>query len=121
MQRLPLGKRRAKLTRGVFESPGEIVHFSVVFLPDLFDRSAPRFLGQIALGLPAVARFFGRQPFGVSLLPDYIHFLARRQTMVLHVRMDVVYSCFGIFMIAAIVGAAIRLRRLFGPSWQDQL
>jgi TRAP-type C4-dicarboxylate transport system permease small subunit len=52
---------------------------------------------------------------------DYIHFLARRHTMVMHVRMDLVYSCFGIFMIAAIVGAAIRLRRLFGPSWQDQL
>jgi TRAP-type C4-dicarboxylate transport system permease small subunit len=52
---------------------------------------------------------------------DYILFMGRRHSMMLHIRMDVVYSCFGIFMIAAIVGAATRLRRLFGPSWQDHL
>jgi TRAP-type C4-dicarboxylate transport system permease small subunit len=52
---------------------------------------------------------------------DYITFLARKHTMVLHVRFDVVYACFGIFMIAAIVGAAFRLRRLLGSSWQSHL
>ncbi|QIG48874.1 TRAP transporter small permease subunit [Nordella sp. HKS 07] len=52
---------------------------------------------------------------------DYIAFLGRRHTMVLHLPFDIVYSCFGIFMIAAIVGAAIRLRRLLSSSWKTHL
>lgn len=52
---------------------------------------------------------------------DYIAFLGRRHTMVLHARYDIVYSCFAIFMIAAIVGAACRLRRLLGSSWKEHL
>lgn len=52
---------------------------------------------------------------------DYIAFLGRRHTMVLHARLDIVYSCFGIFMIAAIVGAALRLRRLLSSSWKTYL
>ena len=52
---------------------------------------------------------------------DYVRFLGRRSTMLLHLRMDLVYSCFAIFMIAVVVGAAIRLRRLAGPEWQQAL
>ena len=52
---------------------------------------------------------------------DYIAFLGRRHTMVLHLPFDIVYSCFGIFMIAAIIGAAIRLRRLASSSWKTHL
>jgi len=52
---------------------------------------------------------------------DYIAFLGRRHTMVLHLPFDIVYSCFGIFMIAAIVGAALRLRRLLSSSWKTHL
>lgn len=52
---------------------------------------------------------------------DYIAFLGRRHTMVLHFPFDIVYSCFGIFMIAAIIGAAIRLRRLTSSSWKTHL
>lgn len=52
---------------------------------------------------------------------DYIAFLGRRHTMVLHFPFDIVYSCFGIFMIAAIVGAALRLRRLLSSSWKTHL
>ena len=52
---------------------------------------------------------------------DYIAFLGRRHTMVLHLPFDIVYSCFGIFMIAVVVGAAVRLKRLFGADWQKHL
>lgn len=52
---------------------------------------------------------------------DYILFLGKRSTMLLHVRMDLVYSCFAIFLIAIVVGAAIRIRRLLSPNWQDAL
>lgn len=52
---------------------------------------------------------------------DYILFLGRRSTMLLKVRMDLTYSCFAIFMIAVVVGAAIRTRRLLGAQWQQSL
>jgi len=52
---------------------------------------------------------------------DYIAFLGRRTTMMLHVPLDLAYSCFGIFMIAVIVNAAFRLWRLFGRAWEQQL
>ena len=52
---------------------------------------------------------------------EYLSFLGRRKTMILRLPMDVVYSCFGIFMIAVVIGAALRLRRLFGKSWQQNL
>lgn len=51
----------------------------------------------------------------------YILYLGKRSSMLLHVRMDLVYSCFAIFMIAVVVGASIRLRRLFGAEWQKAL
>ena len=52
---------------------------------------------------------------------DYILYLGKRRSMLLHVRMDLVYSCFAIFMIAVVVGAAIRIRRLAGAGWQNAL
>ena len=52
---------------------------------------------------------------------DYIRFLGRRSTMLLHVRMDFVYACFGLFMVAMIVGAALRLRSLAGRRWRDAI
>lgn len=53
---------------------------------------------------------------------DYIAFLTRRKTMILHVPMHLVYSVFGIFMVAVIIGAAIRLVRLSRRrSWQESL
>jgi TRAP-type C4-dicarboxylate transport system permease small subunit len=52
---------------------------------------------------------------------DYIAFMGRRSTLILHIPLDLAYSCFGIFMIAVIVGGALRVRRLFGSSWRQEL
>ena len=52
---------------------------------------------------------------------DYISFMGRRTTLILHIPLDLVYACFGIFMVAVIVNAAFRLKRLFGRSWQQHL
>jgi TRAP-type C4-dicarboxylate transport system permease small subunit len=52
---------------------------------------------------------------------EYIRFLSRRKTMILKLPFDIVYSCFAVFMIAVIVGAAVRLWRLSGRSWQQHL
>lgn len=57
----------------------------------------------------------------LPVILEYLSFLGRRKTMILRLPMDVVYSCFGIFMVAVVVGAAVRLRRLFGADWQKHL
>ncbi|MBK8157943.1 MAG: TRAP transporter small permease [Rhodospirillaceae bacterium] len=57
---------------------------------------------------------------GLWVTLDYI-FTQTRRTMILYVPLNIVYACFGVFMIAVIVGAALRLRKLFGASWQQHL
>ena len=57
---------------------------------------------------------------GLWVTLDYI-FTQTRKTMILHVPLSLVYSCFAVFMIAVIVGTALRLRRLLGRSWQQHL
>jgi len=51
---------------------------------------------------------------------DYIVSL-RRSTMILRIPYDYVYACFGVFMVAAVIGAVLRLRRLAGANWQQHL
>jgi len=51
----------------------------------------------------------------------YVMFSSRNHSLILHIPMDIIYSCFAIFMIGAIVGSAIRLKRLLGKSWQSDL
>ncbi|MBL8582400.1 MAG: TRAP transporter small permease subunit [Rhizobiaceae bacterium] len=52
---------------------------------------------------------------------DYVMFLARRSSMMLKIRMDLVYSCFIFFMLAVVIGSAIRIWRLCGRSWEEHL
>jgi len=52
---------------------------------------------------------------------DYILFTHRQRTLILHIRMDLLYSCFGLFMLGVIIAAAVRLRRLVGRAWQDEV
>jgi TRAP-type C4-dicarboxylate transport system permease small subunit len=58
---------------------------------------------------------------GLPASLDYIQFMGRRSTLILHIPLNIAYACFGIFMIAVIVGGAIRLKRLFGASWRQEL
>jgi hypothetical protein len=46
---------------------------------------------------------------------DYIHFLSRERTSVLNWRLDLVFACFGIFVVAVIVRMAHRLLVLVKP------
>jgi TRAP-type C4-dicarboxylate transport system permease small subunit len=52
---------------------------------------------------------------------DYIRFLWREHTPVLNLRLDVVYSCFGLFLIAVIVRALCGAVRLLGPRWRMRI
>ena len=51
----------------------------------------------------------------------YVRYLGRRSTMLLHVRMDLVYACFAIFLVAVILGALVRLRGLVGSRWRFEI
>jgi TRAP-type C4-dicarboxylate transport system permease small subunit len=52
---------------------------------------------------------------------DYIAFLWRERTPVLSLRLDLVYSCFGIFMVAVVVRSLCNLVRLLGPDWRARI
>jgi len=61
--------------------------------------------------------------FGLGLpgTIDYVLFAGRQHTLMLHIRLDLLYSCFALFAIGAIVAAVVRLRRLLGRDWKSQL
>jgi TRAP-type C4-dicarboxylate transport system permease small subunit len=69
--------------------------------------SAAIILVMFAIGLPGTI--------------DYIAFMSKKYSLMLHIRMDLLYSCFGLFVVGAIVASALRLRRLFGRHWKKEL
>ena len=52
---------------------------------------------------------------------DYIAFLWREKTPVLLWRLDIVYACFGAFLVAVLVRYLVRLAGLAGRNWREQL
>jgi TRAP-type C4-dicarboxylate transport system permease small subunit len=52
---------------------------------------------------------------------DYILFLWRERTPVLRLRLDYVYACFAVFMLAVIIRMAYRLVLLAGARWRQGL
>ena len=59
-----------------------------------------------------------------SALPatvDYIAFMKIEKSPILRIRFDVLYSIFGLFMIAVVVASILRIKRLAGRDWQKEL
>lgn len=52
---------------------------------------------------------------------DYIAFLWREKTPVLLWRLDLVYACFGAFLVAVLLRYAVRLAGLTGRNWREEL
>lgn len=52
---------------------------------------------------------------------DYISFLGRRRSMLLHVPLQLVFGCFLIFVVAVVVNAVRRLWQLFRPGLEQHL
>lgn|SRR5262245_12111208 len=50
---------------------------------------------------------------------DYILFLWRERTPVMQLRLDYVYACFALFMLAVIIRTAYRLWLLASPRWRQ--
>jgi TRAP-type transport system small permease protein len=71
-----------------------------------------------ALGALAIAVMF------LVALPtvfDYVRFLWRERTNALQWRLDFVYFCFVIFWAAVVVRAVLKLVRLAGNNWRDEV
>ncbi len=57
----------------------------------------------------------------LAVLPataEYVHFVARRRTTILHLPMPWVYGAVLVFVLAVVVSSALRLRRLWRPGWE---
>jgi TRAP-type C4-dicarboxylate transport system permease small subunit len=52
---------------------------------------------------------------------DYILFLWRERTPVMRLRLDEIYACFALFMLAVIIRMAFRLRLLMSARWRQGL
>ena len=51
----------------------------------------------------------------------YIRFLWREHTPVLNLPLDLVYSCFGLFLVAVIVRSFLSVRKLLGSRWSNEI
>jgi TRAP-type C4-dicarboxylate transport system permease small subunit len=56
---------------------------------------------------------------GLPTTLEYIGFVGQKRTLMLHIPMNYVYSCFGIFMVGAIIRSALSLRTLLGCDWES--
>jgi TRAP-type C4-dicarboxylate transport system permease small subunit len=52
---------------------------------------------------------------------DYVTFMSRERTWILQIPFSLAFSCFVIFMVTVILRSAVRLWRLAGRDWQDEL
>jgi TRAP-type C4-dicarboxylate transport system permease small subunit len=83
-----------------------------------------RLLPAKAQRLTAVARHVLIGGVFLVALPGslgYIRFLWREHTPVLNLPLDLVYSCFGMFLVAVIVRALFGAGQLLGPRWRDHI
>jgi TRAP-type C4-dicarboxylate transport system permease small subunit len=52
---------------------------------------------------------------------DYIAFLWRERTPVLNLRLDLIYSCFGLFLVAVVARSLWLGVKLLGPRWRSYI
>jgi TRAP-type C4-dicarboxylate transport system permease small subunit len=104
----------------VFFASATIVHPRQHITFDMLYKSVnPR--RRRVLAIVSTASILVMFAIGLPGTLDYIAFMAKKYSLILHIRMDLLYSCFGLFVIAAIVASALRLRKLFGRNWEKEL
>lgn len=77
---------------------------------------ARRILAVVLTGLIGIA-FLAALPGTV----DYIAFMAIEKSPIMRVPFDILYSIFGVFMVAVVAMAGLRIKRLAGRRWQEEL
>lgn len=52
---------------------------------------------------------------------DFVDFMGRMRTLDLRIPFNIVFSCFVIFLVLTVLFGLVRLRRLLGPRWREEL
>lgn len=52
---------------------------------------------------------------------DFVVFMRRMRTLDLNIPFDIVFSCFVLFLLLTVLFGIVRLRRLLGPDWRQEL
>jgi TRAP-type C4-dicarboxylate transport system permease small subunit len=52
---------------------------------------------------------------------DYVTFMSREKTWILQIPFSLAFACFILFMVMVILRSALRIWRLLGQGWQDEL
>jgi TRAP-type C4-dicarboxylate transport system permease small subunit len=52
---------------------------------------------------------------------DYVTFMSREKTWILQIPFSLAFACFILFMVMVILRSALRICRLLGRGWQDEL
>jgi TRAP-type C4-dicarboxylate transport system permease small subunit len=87
---------------------------------DLIDRNLPDG-GRRAVAILRMLLIGGIILWSLPGALDYIHFLWRERTPVLLWRLDLVYSCFGIFLVATVLRMVFQIVALTRPGWRERL
>ena len=91
-------------------------HVAFTILYDLSPPGRRRILG--AIGALALAIAFAAS-FPGSF--DYVTFMKIESTPVMHLRFDLLYSVWLLFVAAVVVRAVVDLVRLIGPGWREEV
>jgi TRAP-type C4-dicarboxylate transport system permease small subunit len=52
---------------------------------------------------------------------DYVTFMSRERTWILQIPFSIAFACFVLFMVMLILRSSLRIWRLCGRGWQDEL
>ena len=85
----------------------------------IWDKASPH--GRRIIGIAGSLLFALVFLAALPVIVDYILFLWRERTDTLELRLDVVFSCFIIYIIMVIVRLIARCAVLCGPDWRDHV
>lgn len=91
-------------------------HVAFELVDGALPRTARRWLGAAAALTAAIGL-----GLAAPKIVDFILFLWRERTPALQWRLDVVFACFGLFVVAMAVRLLVRALRLTGRGWRDEL
>lgn len=85
----------------------------------VWDKASPG--GRRIIGIVGSALFALIFLAALPVIVDYVLFLWRERTDTLELRLDVVFSCFIIYIVMVIVRLVARCVVLCGPDWRDHV
>ena len=95
---------------------GERDHIRFDLVTHAVPPAARRWMGVVRSLL-----FAGLFAYAAPATIDYILFLWRERTPVLGLRLDIVYMCFGVFIVSVPLRAAWSVVRLCGRDWRSHI